>query len=219
MWKKYSTLHYYQWTYPFFSIPKCHCEGTKKIIFTQKASFRLQCSGRIHFTQDHLCFLHPNGLVPCSIKQQEHSIKLTQCNMAFYCPPQGIHLRDCMGECLINCCMNHLISSSQDHRADNITTEMVPSPKQPNAKMQTHTHPKTSHWRCYWSLQNPSFTHTQFCIVFLHTNLTHCIWRVGCETTGRLCELCPRVGFWTGLLLLSYVPLSINCVHAGFNAA
>lgn len=77
--------------------------------------------------------------------------------------------------------------------------------------MPTHTHPKTSHWRCYWSLQNPSFTHTQFCIVFLHTNLTHCIWRVGCETTGRLCELCPRVGFWTGLLLLSYVPLSINC--------
>jgi len=44
-------------------------------------------------------------------------------------PPLGIHLRDCMGECLINCCMNHLISSSQDHRADNTTTEMVPSPK------------------------------------------------------------------------------------------
>lgn len=90
----------------------------------QKVSFRVQSSVHIHFTQDHLCFVHPNSLVSCSITQQQAYTM----QHGLLRPPLGIHLSDCMGECLINLCMNPLISTSQDHRADCITTEMNPSP-------------------------------------------------------------------------------------------
>lgn len=119
------SVNIYTVTISFFVFRKGSIGQVVSLI--KKVSFRVQCSVRIHFTQDHLCFVHPNCFVFNNAVQTQQQAYTMQHGLLR--PPLGIHLSDCMGECLINLCMNPLISTSQDHRADCITTEMDPSPK------------------------------------------------------------------------------------------
>lgn len=195
----------------FFLIPKCHCD----------ISGHSYTECKLHTPVFWAHLLYPRSPLlcaskwPCSMfnkaartQQQAHTMQ-----HGLLLPPLGIHLRDCMGECLINCCMNHLISSNQDHRADCITTEMAHQ-KQPNTKIHTHKHQT----ECVIGLSRIPHLHILSSALFSSTPIWHIeFWELDVRQQDDCVSFAPGWAFGLGsccfLACQSIVSMLVSMQH------